>query len=134
MKTIYRLEIGESVLIHTAEWFNINTYIIDHRKNTRSFTIEGYNLIVPEMFKYFGKIAKISRLTYNTDIEEFMYYIEGCDFLWDIRCFDINTPTLVSNSIVVVIIVYKNVQKTVHYLVRFHLLKNILQIKNKEEE
>lgn len=100
MKTIYRLEIGENVLIHTAEWFNINTYIIDHRKNTRSFTIDGYNLIVPEMFKYFGKIAKISRITYNTDIEEFMYYIEGCDFLWDIRCFDINMPTLVSNSIV----------------------------------
>ena len=100
MKTIYRLEVGESVLIHTAEWFNINTYIIDHRKNTRSFTIDGYNLIVPEMFKYFGKVAKISRLTYNTDIEEFTYYIEGCDFLWDIRCFDINTPTLVSNSIV----------------------------------
>lgn len=99
MKTIYRLEVGESVLIHTAEWFNINTYIIDHRRNTRSFTIDGYNLIVPEMFKYFGKIAKISRITYNTDIEEFMYYIEGCDFLWDIRCFDINTPMLVNNSI-----------------------------------
>ena len=100
MKLKIVLEVGESVLIHTAEWFNINTYIIDHRKNIRSFTIDGYNLIVPEMFKYFGKVAKISRLTYNTDIEEFMYYIEGCDFLWDIRCFDINTPTLVSNSIV----------------------------------
>ena len=100
MKRLYKLEVGESVLIHTDEWFFVNTYIVDVNKGIRSFDISCMSdPIVPSMHRYFGKLVSISGVVYNENTEEFSYYIEGCKFPWDIRAFDVDFTRLYNNSI-----------------------------------